>query len=65
MGSWWRQSGEEAEDGAAPVGVTPDDEFSTELTELEKLELIDRSATGYTLTARGLLFADEVLLRFA
>lgn len=46
-------------------GELPERTFAAEIGELEALELIELRADRWRLTERGILFADEVFLRFA
>lgn len=46
-------------------GMLPEQGFPAEMAELEALELIQLRADRWRLTERGILFADEVFLRFA
>jgi oxygen-independent coproporphyrinogen III oxidase len=46
-------------------GTLPERAFRAEMAELEALELIQLRADCWRLTERGILFADEVFLRFA
>ncbi len=46
-------------------GALPERSFPAEIAELEALELIQLRADHWCLTERGVLFADEVFLRFA
>ncbi len=45
-------------------GAPPDAHFATELEELRELDLVVEDAGWLRLTERGILFADEVFLRF-
>jgi oxygen-independent coproporphyrinogen-3 oxidase len=45
-------------------GVAPERAFSAEIAELEALELIQLRGDQWRLSERGILFADEVFLRF-
>ena len=46
-------------------GAPPERHFPAELTELRELELLEDRSGALRLTERGILFADEVFLRFA
>ena len=46
-------------------GAPPERHFAAELTELRGLELVEDRSGALCLTERGILFADEVFLRFA
>ncbi len=45
-------------------GAAPERHFPAELTELRELELLEDRSGALCLTERGILFADEVFLRF-
>ena len=59
-----RLDGVDIEDYRARYGAAPLELFPTEIEELDRLGLIRQGPASLSLTEHGLLFADEVFLRF-